>query len=71
MIMLTLPFLEKKQQAKTIENKQILYTFRNTNYTKVKTITIHVKGEPIKAGTDPYNKLIDRNPEDNTGDVEL
>lgn len=36
-----------------------------------KTITIKVKGKPIKAGIDPYNKLIDRIPDDNTGDVEI
>jgi ABC-2 type transport system permease protein len=30
------------------------------------TITIKVKGEPVKAGIDPYNKLIDRLPDDNT-----
>lgn len=37
----------------------------------IKTITLHVKGKPVKAGIDPYNKLIDRNPEDNQGEVEL
>lgn len=31
-----------------------------------KTITIKVRGEPVKAGIDPYNKLIDRRPDDNT-----
>lgn len=36
----------------------------------IKTITIRVKGKPIKAGIDPYNKLIDRIPDDNTGDVD-
>ncbi|WPR74560.1 ABC transporter permease/M1 family aminopeptidase [Algoriphagus sp. NG3] len=30
------------------------------------TLTIRVKGEPAKAGIDPYNKLIDRIPDDNT-----
>jgi ABC-type transport system involved in multi-copper enzyme maturation permease subunit len=34
------------------------------------TITIQVKGLPVKAGIDPYNKLIDRIPDDNTTDVE-
>lgn len=33
-------------------------------------ITITVSGEPIKAGIDPYNKLIDRIPDDNQKDVE-
>ena len=35
------------------------------------TITIQVKGEPEKAGIDPYNKLIDRIPDDNTQDVDI
>lgn len=29
------------------------------------SITLRVKGEPVKAGIDPYNKLIDRIPDDN------
>ncbi|MGH2563031.1 MAG: hypothetical protein ACRDE8_17015, partial [Ginsengibacter sp.] len=37
----------------------------------IKNITIQVKGKPIKAGIDPYNKLIDRIPDDNQGDVEI
>lgn len=35
------------------------------------TLTIRVKGEPSKAGIDPYNKLIDRIPDDNTTSVEV
>ncbi|MCS5490620.1 ABC transporter permease/M1 family aminopeptidase [Algoriphagus limi] len=35
------------------------------------TITVRVKGEPVMAGIDPYNKLIDRIPDDNTMDVEI
>ncbi|WP_373400391.1 M1 family aminopeptidase [Algoriphagus halophilus] len=35
------------------------------------TLTIRVKGEPVKAGIDPYNKLIDRIPDDNTILVEI
>ncbi len=34
------------------------------------SITIKVKGEPVKAGIDPYNKLIDRIPDDNLISVE-
>ena len=34
------------------------------------TLTVKVKGEPVKAGIDPYNKLIDRLPDDNTVSVE-
>ena len=35
------------------------------------TITLKVKGEPVKAGIDPYNKLIDRIPDDNTVSVDI
>ncbi len=34
------------------------------------TIVVKVKGKPVKAGIDPYNKLIDRIPEDNRIDIE-
>jgi ABC-2 type transport system permease protein len=34
------------------------------------TFTIRVKGKPATAGVDPYNILIDRIPDDNTGAVE-
>lgn len=34
------------------------------------TVTIRVIGKPVKAGIDPYNKLIDRIPDDNVGIVE-
>ena len=35
------------------------------------SMTIRVKGAPAKAGIDPFNKLIDRIPDDNLIDVEL
>ena len=35
-----------------------------------KSIKVRVKGKPVKAGIDPYNKLIDRIPDDNTVDIE-
>jgi hypothetical protein len=34
-------------------------------------ITVRVEGKPATAGIDPYNKLIDRIPNDNTGSVDL
>lgn len=34
------------------------------------TVTVRVKGKPVKAGIDPYNKLIDRIPDDNLIDIE-
>jgi len=33
------------------------------------TITVTVKGKPVRVGIDPYNKLIDRNPNDNMKDL--
>ena len=35
------------------------------------TITVQVSGEPVKAGIDPYNKLIDRRKDDNTVSIEM
>jgi hypothetical protein len=35
------------------------------------SITIQVQGEPVKAGVDPLNKLIDRKKDDNIIDVEM
>ncbi len=35
------------------------------------SLTIRVKGMPVKAGIDPYNKLIDRIPDDNLATVEI
>ncbi|MCF0056252.1 M1 family aminopeptidase [Dyadobacter sp. CY356] len=34
------------------------------------TVTIRVKGKPVKAGIDPYNKLIDRIPDDNLIEID-
>ena len=34
------------------------------------TIVVTVQGKPVRAGIDPYNKLIDRVPEDNRKEVE-
>jgi ABC-2 type transport system permease protein len=35
----------------------------------VHTISVTVKGKPVRAGIDPYNKLIDRIPDDNMKDL--
>ncbi|WP_323756007.1 ABC transporter permease/M1 family aminopeptidase [Roseivirga sp.] len=35
------------------------------------SLTVRVKGVPVRAGIDPYNKLIDRMPDDNVVDVEV
>jgi hypothetical protein len=36
-----------------------------------RSVTVRVQGKPATAGIDPYNKLIDRIPNDNSGSVEL
>ena len=43
-------------------------TLRNVS---LNTLTILVKREPVKAGIDTLNKLIDRHPDDNTVSVEI
>ena len=48
-----------------------LYLERHRLDGSVKEITVTVEGRPVKAGIDPYHKLIDRHPEDNQTDVEL
>ena len=57
---------DKEGRKKT--NPIYLQKYKLTAGTK--TITVHVTGKPVKAGIDPYNKLIDRIPDDNLGDVD-
>lgn len=47
-----------------------LYLRKHRFTTGEHTVVVQVKGNPIRAGIDPYNKLIDRVPEDNRKDVE-
>lgn len=47
-----------------------LYLQKHKLTTGEHTFTFRVKGKPISAGVDPYNILIDRIPDDNTGNVE-
>lgn len=53
----------KDKQGKTIVNP--LYLKKHQLKAGQHTITINVKGEVVKAGIDPYVKLIDRIPDDN------
>jgi hypothetical protein len=46
-----------------------LYLSKMWLHAKDTTVTITVDGEPFKAGVDPFNKLIDRDPKDNVKDV--
>ena len=50
-------------------NNQPLYLQKHKLKTGRNEFTIVVEQEPIKAGIDPYNILIDRNPEDNVKPV--
>lgn len=42
-----------------------LYLKKTWIHSRDTTITVVVEGEPVKAGIDPFNKLIDRDPKDN------
>ena len=48
----------------------LLYLEKHQITKENSTITVKVKGKPVKAGIDPLNKLIDRHPEDNVEKVE-
>ena len=45
---------------------RLLYLQKHKITKPVTVIEIEVDEEPYKAGIDPYNKLIDRQPDDNT-----
>ena len=46
-----------------------LYLERRRFTSNTGTIEIVVDEAPIRVGIDPYNKLIDRNPKDNTAPI--
>src|SRR5262249_4889950 len=54
----------------TKENLKPLYVEKRRFSTDHSTIEVEVSEKPTLAGIDPYNKLIDRNPEDNLIAVE-
>jgi len=47
-----------------------LYLQRHTIAQEETELTVDVPEEPVQAGIDPYNKLVDRDPDDNRVDVE-
>ncbi len=59
---------EVTKEGKKLTKPLYLQKHRLTNGEH--TIVVKVKGKPVKAGIDPYNKLIDRVPEDNRIDVD-
>tara|TARA_R110002012_G_scaffold153906_1_gene314111 strand:- start:51055 stop:54645 length:3591 start_codon:yes stop_codon:yes gene_type:complete len=60
---------DKDEQGRTRTNP--LYLEKHKIQPGEHTITLTVKQEPITAGIDPLNKLIDRRKDDNTVDVEI
>jgi ABC-2 type transport system permease protein len=58
-------FAEDKKNERGMTKKVPLYLRKHWLTPGEHTITLTVKGIPRKAGIDPYNKLIDRIPDDN------
>jgi ABC-2 type transport system permease protein len=48
------------------EKDAVLFAEKRRITRPVETFEVVVSGQPVKAGIDPFNKLIDRNPKDNT-----
>ena len=48
------------------EKDTVLFAEKRRITRPVETFEVVVTGKPVKAGIDPFNKLIDRNPRDNT-----
>jgi ABC-2 type transport system permease protein len=48
------------------EKDAVLFTEKRRITKPLETFEVVVSGKPVKAGIDPFNKLIDRNPKDNT-----
>jgi ABC-2 type transport system permease protein len=61
-------FTEKQINGKT---EQVpLYLKKHKLQSGRQTLTLRVTEKPLRAGVDPYNKLVDRNPGDNMTAVE-
>jgi len=56
----------KNKDGRSVVNQLYLKKYKLTYGTHSFTVT--VKGKPVRAGIDPYSKLIDRNPNDNMKD---
>ncbi|MEO6037344.1 MAG: M1 family aminopeptidase, partial [Saprospiraceae bacterium] len=63
-------FAEDKTEANGRKLTQPLYLQKHRLSNGEHTIVLTVPGKPVRAGIDPYNKLIDRVPEDNRVEVE-
>lgn len=64
-------FAEEGKNKNGMKKKMPLYLQKHALSKGEHTIEIIVKGKPIKAGIDPYNKLIDRIPDDNVKNVDI
>nr|MCU0392514.1 peptidase M1 [Thermoflexibacter sp.] len=62
-------FTEDGKNKKGMTTKTPLYLKKHWLGEGEHTLEFTVKGKPIKAGIDPYNKLIDRIPDDNVMSV--
>lgn len=60
----------KEANAEGYKFAPLLYLEKHQITEENSTITIKVKGKPVKAGIDPLNKLIDTHPDDNVMKVE-
>lgn len=63
-------FTDDEVTKEGIKRTKPLYLQKHRLTNGEHTIVVKVKGKPVKAGIDPYNKLIDRVPEDNRIDVD-
>ena len=63
-------FAEDSKNAQGMKKKMPLYLKKHWLTPGVHTLEFTVKGPPVKAGIDPYNKLIDRVPDDNVKDLD-
>jgi hypothetical protein len=64
-------FAEEGKNTKGMKKKVPLYLKKHWLTPGEHTLEFTVKGEPKKAGIDPYNKLIDRISDDNVMPVEM
>ncbi len=63
-------FAEDKIEKDGKKRTQPLYLKKHRLQNGEHTLILRVQGKPVRAGIDPYNKLIDRIPEDNRKEVE-
>ncbi|MFC5537242.1 ABC transporter permease/M1 family aminopeptidase [Rhodocytophaga aerolata] len=60
-----------EENSKSARGQKPLYLAKHRLHAGSNSIEVAIEGKPARAGIDPYYKLIDRNPEDNTQPVKL